>query len=314
MNLANSHLFGPVFSRRLGLSLGVDLIPYKSCSYNCVYCECGQTDQTTCMRQEFFPPEDIISELDHYLSNSPRLDSVTFAGSGEPTLSTSLGTILRFLKISYPQYQTTVLTNGSLLSDLQVREELQIADQVIPTLSTVYNTTFQLIHRPDIKITITKVIDGLFRFRERYTGKFIIELFILPGLNTTAKELEGLKKVLKQLHPDGIQLNTLDRPPADDWVHPASLEELIQIRDYLDLPSITIAGDTIPPGHSIRTDLNELDLIWSVLSRRPSTSEDLIRMTGLSEAIITSILTTLQEERKILQKTAPRGIFYHCIT
>jgi wyosine [tRNA(Phe)-imidazoG37] synthetase (radical SAM superfamily) len=310
MNIVHSHLFGPVFSRRLGLSLGVDLIPYKSCSYNCVYCECGQTSQTTCIRREFFPPECIISELDHYLSRNPRLDTITFAGSGEPTLSASVGSILRYLKTTYPQYLTTVLTNGSLLSDSQVQEELCFADQVIPTLSTVYNTTFQKIHRPDKEISINQVIDGLIRFRRLYTGTLIIEIFIIPGLNTTTTELDGLVKILTQINPDGIQLNTLDRPAAERWVQSASLEELTMIRDYLNLPGITIAGDTIPPAHPMRSELSEADLIRSVLSRRPSTIEDLIRMTGMSESTILKIVNMLQEDKTITRRDGARGTYY----
>lgn len=313
MNNVYLHLFGPVFSRRLGLSLGVDLIPYKSCSYNCVYCECGQTDHTTCTRREFFPPEKIIAELNNYLSGDPKLDTITFAGSGEPTLSTSIGSILRYLKTSYPHYQTTVLTNGSLLSDTQVQEELLLADQVIPTLSTVYNTTFQKIHRPDKKLSLTQIIDGLCRFRRLFTGSLIIEIFIIPGVNTTTEELDGLKKILSHLKPDGIQLNSLDRPAADEWVQSASLEELVMIRNYLNLPGMTIAGDTIPSAHPIRSELTELDLIWSVLSRRPSTIEDLIRMTGLSESTVTKVINLLLEDKKINHRNGGRGIFYDCI-
>lgn len=312
MNIAHSHLFGPVFSRRLGLSLGVDLIPYKSCSYNCVYCECGQTSQTTRIRREFFPPECIISELEHYLSRNPSLDTITFAGSGEPTLSASVGSILRYLKTTYPQYQTTVLTNGSLLSDSQVQEELCFADQVIPTLSTVCNTTFQKIHRPDKEISINQLIDGLIRFRRLYTGNLIIEIFIIPGLNTTTTELDGLAKILTRINPDGIQLNSLDRPAAERWVQSASLEQLTMIRDYLNLPGITIAGDTIPPAHPMRTELSETDLIRSVLSRRPSTIEDLIRMTGMSESTILKIVNMLLEDKKISRRDGSRGTCYDC--
>jgi wyosine [tRNA(Phe)-imidazoG37] synthetase (radical SAM superfamily) len=130
-----SRLFGPVHSRRLGRSLGIDLVPFKTCTYNCVYCECGPTTVESIERGEFFPIREVLAELRDYLSGSPELDFITFSGSGEPTLSSSIGEVIRFLKDSYPSYRIAVLTNGSLFWRPDVRGELLPADVILPTLS-----------------------------------------------------------------------------------------------------------------------------------------------------------------------------------
>jgi wyosine [tRNA(Phe)-imidazoG37] synthetase (radical SAM superfamily) len=129
--MTENHIFGPVMSRRLGRSLGIDLLPFKTCSYNCVYCECGATTHLTTKRAEFFPTEEVISQLDKILSNGPTLDYITFAGSGEPTLSLSIGKIIRHLKTTYPQYKVAVLTNGSLLGNEEGRSGYPYPDQHI---------------------------------------------------------------------------------------------------------------------------------------------------------------------------------------
>ena len=146
--MTRKHIFGPVLSRRLGLSLGVDLIPFKTCSYDCAYCECGHTTDKTITRQDFFPAREVITELQDVLASRPHLDTITLAGSGEPTLARSLGPVIAFLKSEYPEYTISILTNGSLLADAAVREELNPADRVIPTLTSVFQPTFERIHNP----------------------------------------------------------------------------------------------------------------------------------------------------------------------
>ncbi|MFY9800288.1 MAG: radical SAM protein, partial [Methanoregula sp.] len=159
--MKRQHIFGPVSSRRLGRSLGIDLVPFKTCTYNCVYCECGATTRRTTRREVFFPIEELFAELTDFLSSSPPLDFITFSGSGEPTLSLSIGEVIRFLKDNYPSYRVAVLTNGSLFSDPDVRRDLLPADVVLPTLSTVVKQTFLKIHRPDPGISLERMLKGL---------------------------------------------------------------------------------------------------------------------------------------------------------
>ena len=188
------YCFGPVNSRRFGISLGVDLVPYKTCSLNCVYCECGETTTATSTIDEYVPTDDVIAELDEYLSGAPRLDVVTFSGSGEPTLHAGIGRIIRHIKKRFPQYRVVVLTNGTMLWDRHVRLSIAEADIVVPSLDAVSPGAFARICRPTDDITPGKVVDGLIEFRKEFRGKLYLEIFIVPGVNDTIEELAMLKK------------------------------------------------------------------------------------------------------------------------
>lgn len=233
-----SHLFGPVRSRRLGRSLGIDLLPFKTCSYDCVYCECGRTTKEILERREFFPLWEVLEDLGDYLSRSPPLDFITFSGSGEPTLSSSIGNMIRFIKNTFPAYRVAILTNESLLWRPDVREDLLLADIVLPTLSSVFDSTFRKIHRPAPGISAGKIVAGLELFRKEYSGEIWLEIFIIPRINTDIRELEGLREAIEGIGPDRVQLNTLDRPGSEDWVLPADSGELERIRSLLGLTGI----------------------------------------------------------------------------
>lgn len=228
----NRYVFGPVTSRRLGRSLGIDLLPYKTCSYNCVYCECGATTDITVHRKEFFPPEEIIAELDHVIAKKPVLDYITFAGSGEPSLSCSLGRIISHLKEHYPWYRVAVLTNGSLCMLPEVRIELLQADLIIPTISTTNQETLNRIFRPHRRISVSSIINGIRSLREQFKGQIWAEVFLVPELNTSREELEHLKHALISIRPDRIQINSLDRPGTESWVYAVDRIELEDIRSF----------------------------------------------------------------------------------
>ncbi|WP_236610382.1 radical SAM protein [Methanosphaerula palustris] len=306
----HKHIFGPVLSRRLGLSLGIDLIPFKTCSYNCVYCECGSSPDLTIIRQEFFPVEQVISEVRDVLASRPHLDSITFAGSGEPTLSRSLGQVITFIKREYPEYTLSVLTNGSLMTDQGVRDELTPADRVIPTLTTASQETFERIHHPHSSLSIEAIITGMVQFRKMYAGALWLEVFVIPGLNTSAAELAGLKWAIERIDPDRVQLNTLDRPPAEDWVQAASDAELERVSAVLGRSGVEIVGRDHPGCRAEKTKTNVSDLIQATLYRRPSTLEDLVRTTSLSTGELADILGVLEEKGTITSQKGTRGIFY----
>jgi len=305
-----AHIFGPVLSRRLGLSLGVDLIPFKTCSYDCAYCECGATTVKTITRKAFFPPEDVIAELCNMLASRPHLDSITLAGSGEPTLSSSLGHVIRFVKQEYPEYTLSVLTNGSLMTSVNVLEELACADRVIPTLTSVFQETFEHIHRPHPSLRIEAIIAGMVKFREMYSGAIWLEVFVIPGLNTTAKELVGLKGMIEQINPDQVQLNTLDRPSAEGWVVPATEAELERVSDLLGRSGIEIVGRKLLFSQATKTNTEAGDLVRATLRRRPSTVEDLVRTTGLSGGEVAKILGVLERDVEVTSQRGTRGVFY----
>ncbi len=310
--MTENRIFGPVSSRRLGRSLGIDLLPFKTCSYSCVYCECGATTNLTTKRAEFFPTEEVIAQLDKVLRKGPTLDYITFAGSGEPTLSLSIGRIIRHLKTTYPQYKVAVLTNGSLLGNKEVIADLVYADQVIPTLTSTDQETFEQIHRPCAGLLVKTIINDIVEFRKEFQGEMWLEIFLIPDQNTSAEELAALRNIIQMIRPARIQLNTLDRPAAEDWVTAPDPEELEKIRKYfaeLKIP-VDVAGvcceqpDICIAGESTHAQ------ILKTLQIRPSTVEDLASMTGLHHHEVAKYLSGLLEEGTIHIQRGKRGVFY----
>ena len=310
--MTENHIFGPVMSRRLGRSLGIDLLPFKTCSYNCVYCECGATTHLTTKRAEFFPTEEVISQLDEVLSHGPALDYITFAGSGEPTLSLSLGDVITYLKTNYPQYKVAVLTNGSLVDNKEVVADLSGADLVIPTLTSASQETFERIHRPYPGLLTKTIISDILEFQKEFQGEIWLEIFLIPDMNTTAEELESLREVIHMIRPARIQLNTLDRPAVEDWVTALDPNELENIRKYfaeLKIP-VDVAGvcckqpDVYIAGESTHAQ------ILKTLQIRPCTVEDLASMIGLHHHEVAKYLSGLLEEGTIHVQRGKRGVFY----
>ncbi|MDH4273038.1 MAG: radical SAM protein [Candidatus Aminicenantes bacterium] len=178
------HIFGPVPSRRLGRSLGIDLIPFKTCCLNCLYCECGKTTVQTLERKEYVPARAIIQEIDAFLCTVPSLDVITFAGSGEPTLNTALPALLRHIQTHYPQYKTALLTNGSLLYLEDVRQSLLTFNYVLPSLDAVRQKTFEKINQPAGNLDSQEIIEGLITFSKMYRGTMWVGSSSSPALTT----------------------------------------------------------------------------------------------------------------------------------
>ncbi|NCD13360.1 MAG: radical SAM protein, partial [Epsilonproteobacteria bacterium] len=190
------YLFGPVPSRRLGMSLGIDLIPKKVCSLNCVYCEVGKTTKLTVDRMEYVKYDKVIDELTHFMRTKPTIDYITFSGSGEPTLNSRIGDVLHFIKKNYPQIKTAVLTNGTLFPDPKVRNELLPADVILPSLDAASQSVFERIDRPESSIKIEAYIQGLVDLRKAYPGKIWLEIFLLKDYNDTKEALDLLKQAV----------------------------------------------------------------------------------------------------------------------
>ncbi|TSA23798.1 radical SAM protein [bacterium] len=304
------HLFGPVPSRRLGLSLGIDPIPYKTCSFDCVYCECGATTNLTSTRKEYIPVDEIISELDSFLSNNPTLDYITFSGSGEPTLNIGIERIITFLKKKFPQYKIAVLTNSSLFSDPEVRKELLLADVIMPSLDAVSYNISQKINRPVNGIRPVDIIQGLISFRREFPGKIWLEIFIIPGINDTDEEIEKFHTVLKKINPDLIQLNSIDRPGTENWVVPADEETLVKIKKKFEyLPVVTISN--YQKREKVKSyNFKIEDAILATISRRPCTADDLSEILDIHLAELNKYLDALHEKDMIEAVKRPRGLFF----
>ncbi len=304
------YLFGPVPSRRLGMSLGVDLAPKKVCSLNCVYCEVGKTTKLTLDRKEYIKADKVKTELESYFKANPDPDFITFSGYGEPTLNSAIGEILAFIKQLRPNIPVAVLTNGTLFTDKAVRSSLLRADVVLPSLDAVSEEVFQKINRPAPGLKAADYIQGLIDFRAEFKGKIWLEIFILPGYNDSPEELVRLKEVIEKVAPDSVQLNTLDRPGTVSNLKPASHEKLQQIVNDWNLPNVMIiaASKERKKSQSYRTDVETV--IVETISRRPCTLDDLANITGLHVNEINKYLDVLNEAGTIETVEQERGMFY----
>ncbi|MDD5676213.1 MAG: radical SAM protein, partial [Chitinivibrionales bacterium] len=227
------YLFGPVPSRRLGLSLGVDCVPFKICNLNCIYCECGPTPKTVDARREYVAAAAILGELSEYLQEAPALDVITLTGSGEPLLNRAIGDIVAAIKSTWPQYKIALLTNGTLLQYPEVRRAVSPVDYVLPSLDAITPSVFKKINQPHASLNNDTVIRGIIDFAHEYKGALWMELFIVPGINDSENELKGLKEALLKIAPARVQLNTLDRPAAFSGVSAASTAQLERIAAFL---------------------------------------------------------------------------------
>jgi wyosine [tRNA(Phe)-imidazoG37] synthetase (radical SAM superfamily) len=222
------YVFGPVPSRRLGQSLGIDTIPLKTCNWNCVYCQLGRSTPLTNVRKNYYPPDEILAEVQAALAaHAPgEIDWVTFVGSGEPLLHASLGWLIRQVKTA-TDLPVAVITNGSLLYLPEIREELAPADAVLPTIDAGSAELYRRINRPHPELTFERLVAGLIAFREAYRAKLWVEVMLVRGLNDTPAALWDLARVLQKIKPDAVHLNLPTRPPAETWVKPPRQESLM---------------------------------------------------------------------------------------
>lgn len=313
MNPEYKYLFGPVPSRRLGMSLGVDLVPKKVCSLNCVYCEVGPTTKLTTERLEYIPYRKIVKELSDYFATSPPPDYITFSGYGEPTLNSAIGKIIQLIKKSKPEIPVAVLTNGTLLSQPEVRNELHLANLVLPSLDAATQEVFEKINVPAKGLFIDEYIQGLVDFSKEFSGKIWLEIFILPDYNDHETELTELKKVILKINPDRVQLNTLDRPGRAENLQPASIEKLNQIIDFWHLENAEIIAKT-PERKNLSAYRKNLESsILGTIARRPCTADDLAQILGTHVNEINKYLETLEKGNKINHTRGERGIFYRVL-
>lgn len=304
------YLFGPVPSRRLGMSLGVDLVPRKVCSLDCVYCEVGKTTNLTLERKEYIPFAKIVQELTHYFANNPDPDYITFSGSGEPTLNSRIGAVIAFIKQHKAKIPIAVLTNGTLLHDRQVRDEIKAADVVLPSLDAATEEIFKKINRPPATLPFKKYLQGLADFRSEFTGKIWLEVFILPGYNDSDNELMELKKAILKINPDSVQINTLDRPGTETNLRAATRAELRRVVDLLQLKNVEIIAAAPQRKNILSYRSDAENAISETIARRPCTLDDLVQILGMHRSEINKYLDVLDAENKIKAVRQDRGIFY----
>lgn len=305
-----NYLFGPVPSRRLGMSLGVDLVPKKVCSLDCVYCEVGKTTKLSTDLEAYIDSTCIKDELKHYFDHNPAPDYITITASGEPTLNSNLGEIIDFIREVKPDMSIALITNGTLLHDEKVRQALLKADLLLPSLDAVTPAVFKKINRPAKNLNVETCIQGLISLSKEFKGTMWLEVFILPGYNDSESELNELKKVIQQVNPDSVQLNTLDRPGTVPNLRGASREELQKIVDFWQMDKVEIIAKNkqVDQAQSYRKDTKSA--ILETIVRRPCTLEDLMEILGLTSEEVNTYLNDLDVAGAIEKVEEDRGVFY----
>ncbi len=283
------YLFGPVLSRRLGLSMGVDLLRSKTCNLDCIYCELGRTHCLTQQRDRFVPPDRVLREIK--ARRDEAFDHLTFAGSGEPTLSTDLGEIIRASK-KLVDVPVAVIMNSTLLTSPDVRKEVAAADVVLPSLDAASKKTFQAINQPAPGLRIEDIIEGLKEFRKEFSGEIWLEVMLVKGINE--HEADMIAKAAESISPDRIQLNTVVRPPAEP-VEPLSEEEMQEMLNIFQGAELIPDWDWRVPS-LCRTRLLEL------LSRRPCTIEEICALLDLESSDAIKYCKIMEREGKIQRR------------
>jgi len=289
------HLFGPVPSRRFGRSLGVDLTPYKTCNFDCIFCQLGRTTKKTIERREYVPLEEVISELDDWIKTSGEADYITLSGSGEPTLHSRFGEVIDFARRN-SSIPVVLLSNGALMQNKDVRSAAAHANVVKLSLSAGNPSLFQYINRPHPDLVFDDVVAGIQDFRKVFSGQLWLEVFMLWGVNSTTQDVSKIAEWAQSIRPDRIQLNTAVRPPAEDFVYPMPKEKLEHLVDYFTPKAEVIAE--FSSDFSPSTRANE-ETILAMLQRRPCTIKEISAVLGLHLNEVSKYIGKLERTRQI---------------
>jgi wyosine [tRNA(Phe)-imidazoG37] synthetase (radical SAM superfamily) len=270
------HVFGPVPSKRLGQSLGIDPVPLKTCNWNCVYCQLGRTRPLVNERKEFFASEEILDQVKKALQNHQpgEIDWITFVGSGETMLNSKIGWMICEIK-TFSNLPVAVITNGSLLNFAEVREELATADAVLPTLDAGNADLYKRINRPHPALTYKSQVEGLQIFSREYEGDLWVELMLVKGLNDTEQALKETAAVLDIIEPDEVHIMLPTRPPVETWVEPPDDEGLLRAQAILgDVAKIFYPISGI---FDLSGEENLLDAVVGIITRHPMKEEELVK-------------------------------------
>jgi wyosine [tRNA(Phe)-imidazoG37] synthetase (radical SAM superfamily) len=305
------YLYGPVPSRRLGRSLGIDLVPHKVCSYDCIYCQVGKTTEKTLTRREYIPQEEVLEEVKAFLlKEDSSIDHLSLSGSGEPTLHSQIRSIIEGIK-EMTSIPVAVLTNGSLLYEEEVRKDLSRADIVLPSLDAVSPEAFMRINRPFEDVLVEKVIEGMVEFRKVYKGQIWLEILFCKGVNDSRNELLLMKRTIDRIQPDLIHLNTVVRPPSDRRILPLSKRGMEDFRDFFgEKASIISEFDRHPFAASERDRREE---ILRILRRRPLSLIDLSKGMGISRSELEIYIRLMVKEGKIKMRSFGDAIYYEIL-
>ncbi|MBC2710974.1 MAG: radical SAM protein [Desulfosarcina sp.] len=281
---------------------------HKTCSLDCVYCECGATTHLTMKRKEYVSVDRVKDELVAYLSRDEKINYITFSGSGEPTLNEGIGDVIQFLKSDYPQYKVALLTNSTLLDQPAVRRQIKDADMVMASLDAATEAQFRRVNRPHPKLDLNSIIDGIAAFRKMFCGRLLMEYFLVNGCNDSAEELMKLKRILRRIDADGLLLNTLDRPGTQAWVQPVGPDRLKNTSDFLEGAEI-VKYKPAPPEMATRHE-DLMERLVSTVRRRPYTAQDVSQIIGLDVETVQPVLDRLVASNQLAMRQMDRGLFY----
>ncbi len=304
---SDTFIYGPVASRRLGRSLGVDLVPRKVCSYDCVYCQLGRTKKKTVQRKPYVESGKVLDQLHHRLKQKVRADFITLGGSGEPTLNSQIGLLIGEIKKRF-RVPVAVLTNSSLLSDIRVRESLMEADAVLPSLDAHDPEGFESINRPHPDITFETMVEGLIAFGKEYPGEIWLEVFVLAGLNATESDAMRFKSWTEMVNPQKIHLNTAVRPTAETYAKQVLPEGLAMFCKVMGEKAEVITPYLDPKKHGRGADF-EQDLL-SLLARRPCTVDDISSGLDLHRDDILKHVESLVKTRRVDRVKKGSEVYY----
>jgi len=301
-----SCVFGPVPSRRLGLSLGIDLIPAKTCTFDCLYCQVGRTTLRTLETRPFVPVSEVVAELERKLQNTVP-DTITLAGSGEPTLHSQIDQVIAAIK-EMTETKAAVLTNGSLFWREEVRERVMKADIIMPTLSSAFSNTFRMIHRPHPELKLDAIVEGLKRLRKDFKGQLFLEVVILAGINDREHEVEGIKTLIDQISPEKTQLNTVVRPPADSRALPLGRKRMEEIRAFFGKNAEIVGEIPFEEKGSEGDDL--VSGFLDMVKRRPLRPVDISNTFGLSMDAVEDLVKGLLIKGYICKQEHSEDVYY----
>jgi len=301
------YIFGPVPSRRLGRSLGVDLVPFKTCTYDCVYCQLGCTTVRTLERKEYVPIGEVFAELDRKLAEGDSPDYVTLAGSGEPTLHSRLGELVAGIK-QWTRIPLAVLTNGSLLWDAAVRRGLAEADVVIPSLDAGDERLFRYVNRPHPDLPFGRMIEGLREFRKEFKHQIWLEVFLLGGVTGIEAEVAKIARLTAEISPDRVQLNTVARPPAESFALPVPKEQMERFAAMFGVPAEVVADYHGPEANVVAAVRS--DSILGLLRRHPCTAAEIAGGLGLHTNEVLKCLAILMRDGSVASQMVSGNLCY----
>lgn len=308
--LKTKRVFGPVLSKRLGNSLGIDVIPHKTCSYNCIYCQLGSEENTITDLTNYYSVDEIIYELKEALLNNKNIDYITFTGSGEPTLYKDLKKLIYEIK-QITDIPVCIITNGSLLYKQEMRSNLLLADLIIPSLDAGNEETFKLIDNPNKEIDFDKMVEGLIEFKKVFKGEYWLEIFLLKDINDNEEELDDIIKIVKKIKPDRIQLITATRRVANEKAKALSDEELKKIKKYFNSKCyIEIDIPSVSENHKGNTRILTEEDIVNFLIRQPDTAYIIAKSFNENERKVKELLDLLIKKNKVREEIVNGVVSY----